>query len=719
MRKVVLFPLLSLAVCLLAVLFLLLPTGGGDRLPDTPTKDSIIDAFKGLPLHFEPNVGQVAPEVAYLSRSTGRSLFLTKGEAVLTWNASSVPAAQAALRMKYVGANPDPTIVGLDEMSSKSNYFIGGRESWRSGVPHVARVEYQQIYPGIDLIFYGNPIRLEYDFEVAPGIDPSTIRLRFAGADSLGLDDHGNLVLDVAGDRVVQTAPQIYQPSGDAARAVEGGYELYGEGQVGFHIPEYDAGQPLVIDPTLVYSTYLGGDYADWVGGIAVDQHGQAYITGSAGSTDFPTKNALQSDKGVGEDAFVAKLDLTGGRLLFSTFFGGGGDDNSYAIVVSPNEKIFVSGITASGTTFPTLNALQPTLGGSLDAYLLKLNRTGSTLHFSTFLGGSSTEYGNALALDPDGKVIMVGETQSSDFPTVKAYQKSSGGLGDIFVAKIGATGASMAYSTFLGGSSTDGGEGVAVSEDGELFVTGYTYSADFPTSSAFQPLLGGGRDAVVLKMSSTGAGLVYSTYLGGTGNEKGSGVAIDGLGHAYVTGETRSTDFPTEAALIGVFPNMSDTAFVSKLRPAGKNLVYSTFLGGSFSDSGRGIAVDDAGNAHVVGTTYSSTFPVVNPVMDYVSSRDIFLSILNPPGEALISSTTFGGSGHDEGQAVVLDGKGGVYIVGNTSSTDFPTLNAVQDNFGGGNDNDAIVAKLVVPLDFFIASATRNGWPPISTEND
>ena len=477
------------------------------------------------------------------------------------------PPQAAVVRMRLEGAthNPAPAVAGLERQPGISNYILGNDPAkWRSGVPHYARVQYDQVYPGIDLVFYGNPQQLEYDLVVAPGADPGQIRLSFEGVDGMRIDGEENLVLAVAGGEIVQKAPRVFQWVEGQKRVVAGRYVLLegsvaggaagevgmadgGDGRaVGFALAAYDSAQALVIDPVVVYSTYLGGSSDEYGYGIAVDGAGNAYVTGQTQSVDFPTVNARYPHLWGDTDAFVTKLDPQGQGPVYSTYLGGSSSEDGEGIAVDGAGNAYVTGFTTSAD-LPTVNARYPSLWGTEDAFVTKLDPQGQGPVYSTYLGGSSEEGATGIAVDGAGNAYVTGETWSADFPTVNARYPALPGYGDAFVTKLDPHGQGPVYSTFLGGSSSaDGGLGIAVDGAGNAYVTGWTLSFDFPTANARYPNRWGYRDAFVTKFDPRGQGPVYSTYLGGSDGEQGTGIAVDGAGNAYVTGWTASTDFPT-----------------------------------------------------------------------------------------------------------------------------------------------------------------------------
>ena len=678
--------------------------------PDNISQARVSEAYGNLPLSFEANHSQTDPAVKFISRGSGYSLFLTPTEAVLTLRngdrriesddlrspgsptRTSHPSSRpdTVLRMKLVGANPgqEPQITGLEELPGKVNYFIGNDpKKWRTNVSTYAKVKYQNVYPGVDLVYYGKQRQLEYDFVVKPGADPNWIRLGFDGAKTIRIDESGDLILTTKGGEVRQQKPVVYQKMAGSRQEIAGSYAVKADREVGFEIGTYDLSQPLVIDPVLSYSTYLGGNSGDSGEGITVDSVGNAYVTGLTSSADFPTLNAYQASIGGGINAFVTKLTASGG-LSYSTYLGGSSDDRGFDIAVDSSGNAYVTGFTGS-TNFPTLNAFQASYGGTGDAFVTKLTASGG-LSYSTYLGGDESDLGHGITVDSVGNAYVTGYARSSNFPILNAFQASNaGGITDAFVTKLTASGG-LSYSTYLGGSGGAGqesGQSIAVDSAGNAYVAGYTFSASFPTLNAFQPNLGGEYDAFVTKLTATG-GLSYSTYLGGGSGDSPAGIAVDSAGNAYVAGSTQSGNFPT----LNAFQASYGGAFVTKLTASG-GLSYSTYLGGDGGSGGAGIAVDSAGNAYVTGSA-GSNFPILNAFQaSNAGNYDAFVTKLTAGGW-LNYSTFLGGAGDDVGQGIAIDSVGNAYVTGSTRSTNFRTMNAFQPGYGGGF-NDAFVAKI------------------------
>ncbi len=680
-----------------------------------------LGAYGRLPLSFEQNVGQVDARVDFLARGPGYALFLTADAATLALQpagGAAPPGATGSMsRVRLVGADPAAPARGEGLLPGAVNYLVGDDPArWHTDIPNYARVRYTAVYPGVDVAYYGNPRRLEYDFIVAPGADPTAIVLAFDGAEAVTLDAAGDLVLTVAGGTLRQRRPRIYQEVHGARHEVAGHYVLHpgaddeATPRASFAIEAYDASQPLVIDPTLEYATYLGGSGLDRGNAIAVDASGNAYVAGGTLSPNFPTGSAFQGTYAGGPlgDAFVTKLNASGSARLYSTYLGGSGNDFARGIAVDASGSVYLTGGTSS-RDFPTLNPYQGANAGLQDAFVARLNASGNGLLYATYLGGSGTDVGQALALDGSGRVYVAGTTASADFPVQSAAQATfGGGATDAFAAKLDPTAAQLLYATYLGGSDLEFGRGIAVpagcAANCETVVTGATQSSNFPTVAPFQSSYGGQQDAFVVKLSANGAARLYATYLGGSGLDFGAAIAVDASGNAYVTGLTQSSNFPLQAPLQGTLKGPQD-AFVAKLAATGATLAYATYLGGSSRDQGNGIAVDAAGSAYVTGATQSSDFPVNNAVQPAFAGGDCggglvctdgFVIKLNAAGSTLVYSTFLGGDSTDTGTAIALDNGGSAFLTGQTGSTNFPLANAVQGTLAGAQD--AFVARLSEP---------------------
>ena len=619
------------------------------------------------------------------------------------------PAAPpAVVQLVFAGANPAPQVVGLDALSGTANYLLGtNRHAWTTKLPTYGRVAYRGLYPGIDLAFHGRQGTLEYDWLLAPRAAAGRIRLAVHGAGHLQIDRQGDLLLQTVAGMLRQARPVAYQQVGGQRRPVTARYILRTGHEIGLAVGAYDHTRPLVIDPVLSYSTYLGGSALDQGTGIAVDGSGDVYVTGDTFSSNFPTLTPEQATFAGGThygDAFITKLTPDGSSLVYSTYLGGSADEDVWKIVVDSAGEAVIAGYTAS-TNFPTVNAAQPTYGGGpYDGFVSKLSADGASLVYSTYLGGRGDDEGYGVALDGSGNAYVTGLTSSPNFPTTAtAAQGYFGGYYDAFVTELAPSG-SLVYSTYLGGSSDDDGYAIAVDGAGNAYVAGATASANFPVSTnAYQPSFVGGcsrssctYDAFVAKISAGGTSIAYGTYLGGSGDDMAEGIAVDGNGNAWVTGNTASVNFPTANAPQSTFGGGPYDAFVAELTPDGSGLAYSTYLGGSGDDEAYALALDTSGNVYVAGETASTNFPVVNAAQSTFGGGpyDAFVAELSAAGGGTVYATYLGGSGDDAAFGLAVAPDGSVAVTGLTSSTDFPTTNAVQSTYNSGS-YDAFVAGL------------------------
>jgi len=690
------------------------------------------------PLSFEPNRGQTDLQVEFLAHGLNYNVFFSNGNAVMV-------AGHDVVRMTPVGANRAARGEPVDPLPGISNYFIGNDPAkWRTNVPTYAKVRYSGVYPGVDLIYYGNQRQLEYDFILQPGADPRAVVLNFESKTPPKLNSDGELVLHTSSGNLTLHKPIAYQEIGGKRQSVECAY-VQTRGRLRFSVGAYDATKTLVIDPVIVYSTYLGGSGTRGAGGdtgngIAVDGSGNAYVAGSTMSDDFPTKDPLQARNANQSSAFVTKFDAAGTGLVYSTYLGSPSGSGATGIAVDKDGEAYVTG-GVFGSDFPTNNAFQSKNNCSGDcenAFVTKLAASGAALVFSTYLGGSGPSSAAGIAVGPAGGAYVTGSTQSTDFPTKNAFQsKNNASYGTAFVTKFSPAGDALIYSTYLGGSGSDAGTAIAV-EGESAYVTGLTYSTDFPLEHPFQDTnkaYGIGSTAFITKLAVDGSSLVYSTYLGGSGcansndeeafGDEGYGIAVDGKGEAYVVGSTGSPDFPIKNALLNTLPACGPSGFVTKLDAAGTSLVYSTFLGGSgvsygcdeflctVGDWATAVAVDIDGNAYITGQTISTDFPIKDAFDRKVDrgqpngAYNAFITKFCPIGSLLYSSY-LGGSGGggsngtpalvgDGGRGVAVDSSGSAYVTGFASSTDFPTKNAFQSTNKAAeiNSQNAFVTKV------------------------
>jgi hypothetical protein len=737
MRKTQLFWLV-LPLPLAAVLYLAAPDSNNSEStalaagPRLSTVERSSRLAAELPLAFEVNEGQTEAAIDFISRGPEYTLSLAATEAAFSTDLPKRPneptaepfshlqrertrsaSAQHSLKMRLVGGNSRAVAKGAQPLPGKVNYFLGNNPAkWRANVGTFAEVEYENVYPGVNLLYHGSRRELEYDFVVAPGSSPQAIALKFDGARELELDTEGNLLVHAATGGIVQLRkPFIYQEKDGNRQEVGGGF-LVAKKQVQFHLDTYDTSRPVVIDPIFDFSTHLGGSRSSSGQGIAVDAEGNVYVTGDTNSNNFPLAKPQQPKHGGSTDIFITKLSRDGSKILYSTYIGGSGDDVGYGIAVDAAGNAYITGDTSS-TNFPVESPLQKSMGGLFDAFAVKLSPDGSKLLYSTYIGGSQGDRGNAIALDGAGNAYITGYTYSTDFPVVAPIQTAfSDGNVHCFVSKVNPSGSALAYSTYLGGGNDrpDQATGIAVDSGGNAYITGYTNSAQFPSVNAVQKFVGP-TDVFVTKINPTGSAFVYSTNLGGNADDEGMAIAVDAAGSAYVAGETESLDFPVTPAAYATkcfgVPTpgrmreicAGGDVFVSKLTPEGSKLIYSTYVSGTGFEVGRGIAVDGAGNAYVTGLTTSVDFPSVNPLQKDFGGGDFdaFIFKLNPTGTTLVYSTLLGGDKNDGAYAVALDAKGNAYVAGYTYSTNFPTKNPLRNAEKGANPGfrDVFVAKI------------------------
>jgi hypothetical protein len=775
---------------------------------NSPAKQATLrDNYAKLPLSFEANQGQTNKRVKFLSRGNGYELFLTGQEAVLALTkivSTSSPARTSSklsvngitptvtgnaipkvrplnndaeseglkghthfttdvVRMQLAGANMSARPEGIEKLPGTSNYFLGNDSTkWRAGVPNYSKVRYASVYPGVDLVYYGNQRQLEYDFVVAPEADPRPIRLHFAGAKKLKLDSNGNLAIAAENGSIAFHKPVVYQTVNGARRPVSGVFLLLADNSVGFSLGRYDHSKPLVIDPILAYSTYFGGTNAEFVVAVAADASGDAYVTGLTISEDFPlTAGAFQAvdyatPANAVSTAFISKFNPSGTALLYSTYLGGVAiadtlheqGDYGKAIAVDASGDAYITGYTYS-SDFPVTSGAfqkgnQAANNGLATGFVTKLNPSGTGLLYSTYLGGSTLDELTALAIDSSGNAYISGISFSADFPTTTGVFQTTNKSAAIngyssVVSKLNPTGSALIYSTYLGGSLNYGTNlgniywtnPIAVDSSGDAYVAGFTQSGDFPiTTGAFQTTNHGGFNITVSKLNPTATKLLYSTYLGGSTNSISEGMAIDSSGNVYVAGYTSDTDFPVTTGAFQTV-NHADTnttyseesnqnGFVTKLNSTGTKLVYSTYLGGTTGPWGGDqiyrLALDSSNDVYVAGSAMSADFPVtVNAYQsknkgathccDYTAyTSDGFLTELNPAGTALIYSSYLGGSGTqnpvgpggsgDTAYGLALGKNGNVYVVGFTTSPNFPVTKGAFETKYDTQQNTGFVAN-------------------------
>jgi hypothetical protein len=711
-----------------------LPATGSPQSAATKTAAA---NYGKLPTTFEGNVGQTDPQVNFLSRGSGYVVFLTAGGMVFSAHSQLVantgaqpnvrPAPQtsggAVIQLNLVGANPNPLAVGESPQPGKVNYFIGrDRSKWHTNVATYGKVHYKDIYPGIDLVYYGNPSQLEYDFEIAAGANPRQIQFDVKGADTVSVASNGDLVLQTKLGALHVKSPVLYQTINNMKLPISGGFSLKSSTRVGFSLTGYDPTKPLVIDPVLLYSTYLGGLADDQAVGIAVDTEGSAYVAGWTQSTNFPLASEGQTPSGT--NAFIAKLDVSGSSLLYADFIGGSSEDYATAMTLDNDNNVYVTGYTCS-SDFPMVNAFQSSMNGCYDGFISKVSGDGSSLLYSTYLGGSNGAQPYSIALNSSSEMYVAGYTNSTDFPLLNAVQTTvapngGGNYGQYgFVTHLTADGSALVFSTYLAGSANviqNCGypcwgapdtliQGIAVDLSGNAYVAGWTNTSDFPTTvGAYMPSLSNLNNqqiAFVSEFSGSGS-LLYSTYFGSTsGNgypSSAAGIAVDSTGSAYITGTAYSDgSFPVTTPNLcdpGTYGWSCSYGFVTKFNPTGTGLAYSTFLPVNNSATPQSIALDSLENAYVLSSVYGSGMTTVNPIEGFTNQSDMLITEIDPTGSIQLFGTYLGGNGEDFPGGIAVDVSGSIYVAGYTNSSDFPVSAAALQNTLGGN-SDAFIAKI------------------------
>jgi hypothetical protein len=656
-----------------------------------------------LPLVFERNTGQTDAAVLFTARGPGYRIFFTSGGAVLSGQGG-------AIRMQFEGANPSPEVAGSELLEGTANHLSGDPAGWRTDIPLYNKVVYREVYPGINLVFYGREGQLEYDFLLAPRTSPRDIRLSFDGIESLHLDEQGDLVLSAQGGELRHRRPRLYQERRGRKVEISGEYVILGPREVGFAIGAYDESQPLTIDPVLVYSTYVGGSGSDSAWAIAVDSSGCAYVAGETWGGNFPRTRTIGPAIG-NPEAFLVKLNPTGTAILYATYFGGGNRDSARAVAVDTAGNAYVAGFTYSADFPATWRTASP---GQEDAFVMKLGPTGGLL-YSTLLGAAGSDFATGIALDAAGNAYVSGYTNSVAFPTTAgAVQRAyAGGVQDAFVVKLNAAGTALLYATYLGGSGNDVAYGIAVDSAGSAHVAGFTDSSNFPVQNALRATAAGQGDAFLAKLLPGGNGFSYATYLGGKQPDKATAIAVDASGNAYITGSTASVEFPVTAGAYQTVNRGSHDAFVAKVSLGGA-LIYATYLGAEGADEAMAIAVDASGNAYIAGHTGSIDFPVQGTgSARFAGARDAFLAVFS--NSTVSWSTCIGGAGDDFANAIAVATPNVVYFVGATISSDFPVTPAAYGRMRPGN-LDAFVAQVYSDAAPAAPRVLNVAWMHVST---
>ena len=725
------------------------PTDGASPAArETGTKARLVSGFGKMPLYFEENRGQLDPRVAYAVRGRDTALYFTKEGVTFSLTRSEdedsrgktspvslpqpAPLRRWNVKLDFLDANPNVHVTGQEKTEAVVSYFKGSREEWKTGIPTYASVLYRELWPGIDLVYSGTVDRLKYQFVVRPGADPERIRLAYSGATRVGVGKEGELQVETPLGGFSDERPYSYQEIGGRRVEVETGYALSGVSgpsqSYGFHLGSYDDARPLVIDPAvLVYAGYIGGSGVDVGRGIAVDGAGNAYVTGNTSSTaaTFPETGGPDLSHNDGDDAFVAKVNAAGTGLLYAGYIGGSGVDIGNGIALDGAGNAYVTGQTSSTeTTFPVTGGPDLSHNGNDDVFVAKVAAAGTSLVYAGYIGGSGFDVGNGIAVDASGNSYVTGSTGSTAFPVIGGLDPTYNLGGDAFVAEVAAAGTSLLYAGYLGGSSGDTGFGIAVDASGNAYVTGQTSSTEVTFPVTVGPDLTynlGAADAFVAKVAAAGTSILYAGYIGGSDFDIGRGIAIDGSGNAYVTGQTPSDEstFPVTGGP-DLTHNGNADAFVAKVASAGTSLLYAGYIGGLFADTGFGIAVDGAGNAYLTGYTLSTeaSFPVTGgPDLTSNDGFDAFVAKVAAAGTSLVYAGYVGGSGDDRGHGIALDGSGNAYVTGQTGSTEatFPVTGG--PDLTHNDSTDVFVAKVnetggLTPTPTGIATATPTATP-------
>lgn len=682
----------------------------------------LAEALNRMPLYFVENKGQLPKNVKYQLKKPNANVYFTPYEIVYCFvqpetqkiqnnacpgqdNVKRAKHSFSTMRLRFIGASDQMQVEGIDKSAVKMNFFLGNdSRKWVRGAETFHKILYKDLYPHVDFVVCGRNGMIKHEYIVKAGGKVENIKFHFEGMDSINVNKEGQLEIISHDGKLIEDKPVSYQIVDSKKVNIETNYVLLNNHTIGFRAANYLKNRELIIDP-LLYSTFLGGNQTDEGFDIAIsDKKGSAFITGRTSSSNFPaTPGAYDTSWNSGDDVFITQLNASGTGLIFSTYLGGSDNDFGADIFIDSDRNIFITGGTRSNDFPTTPGAYDTSHNGMRDAFLVKLNSSGTNLIHSTYIGGTGNEDGEGIVVDSKGYSYVAGDTMSADFPTTHgAFDESFNGNQDIFVSKLNPSMDGLDYSTFLGGSNWEYHYGgISVDTLGYAYLTGRTYSSDFPTSSGtYDESFNGKTDAFVTKLNPSGSGLTYSTFVGGSELDDGFAIALDQSGHAYITGPTKSNDFPTTAGAFRTALAGTYDVFITKLNSNGKSILYSTYLGGSFYDEETSqIAVDRYGNAFVTGGTSDNDFPTTANALDgsWNGSYDAFVTKINTLGANLVYSTYLGGSDADWPYGLVVDKSGYVYVAGKTRSIDFPTtVNAYDTTYNGGF-HDVFVSKIPV----------------------
>jgi PKD repeat protein len=711
-----------LTVLAFLMLVTLIETASGREITSPENKARVLNTFHEQPLAFTENLGQIDKRVKFYQRGSGHETYFTKNGIYFAFHQRKTKPVQpteimaegspmdesvesSIVRLMPAGVHEGAQIKPKERLKGKVNYYIGNKRArWKTNVPIYRSIVYQEAFPGIDLKFYGTDRQLEYDVTLKPGSDVSQVKFEYTGIESLAITDQGELSIKVKeglffkqkrpvvyqlidGKRIecqasfklqppVSSPGEVFYPPETSNESAGNFSQAQGNNQphvYGFEVSSYDSRHPLIIDPVIVYTTYLEVDTSgeNYGLGLRVDAYGNAYVVGYTYTTNtsfLGYKPSSIMTAGGAYNVFVKKLNASGGDLsLYTTYLGGNADSYGLGIAIDSSRNTYITGYT-SASDFPTDSPYQAKKSTSNDAFITKLSASGA-ISYSTYLGGAGRDFGQGIAVDASGNAYITGKTDSKDFPRKNAMDGTyNGGSSDTFITKLNNSGNTLVYSTYIGGNSDDSGECIIVDSAMNAYVAGWTYSTNFYVKDAYQKNHGGIMDAFISKLNPAGSALVYSTFLGSEGSDAAKGIALDSSESVYVVGETSSSTFPVKNAAQGLIGGNTD-AFVTKLNNPGSELVYSTFLGGSGRDFGYSIALDESGNAYLTGKTSSTNFPTANAFRDTKDTYDAaFISELAAAGNVVVFSSYFiARKGNDAAKGIALDRFGNAYLAGYT----------------------------------------------------